>query len=152
MEKLKRILRDLDATIEVAKKIAAEEIYANINHRVFDSGQDKDGNKIGSYSDTKLPAFFFGLEKSEYPKGISYKEYRGLKGFKTDFVDLKFTGDLQRSISRNDEQVFFKNEYGTKIGGYNEKHFNKKIFYPGAKEQEIFIAVLNEELDKLWKS
>lgn len=133
MEKIKRILRDLDATIEIAKKIAAEEIYANINHRVFDSGNDKDGNKIGSYSQR-------------------YKEYRGFKGLKTDFVDLKVTGELQRSISRNDEQVFFKNEYGTKIGGYNEKHFNKKIFYPGAKEQEIFIAVLNEELDKLWKS
>lgn len=133
MEKLKRILRDLDATIEVTKKIAAEEIYANINHRVFTVGEDRDGGKIGSYS----------------PR---YKEYRGLKGFKTDFVDLKFTGDLQKSISLNDEQVFFKNEYGTKIGGYNEEHFNKKIFYPGKQEQEIFIAVLNEELDKLWKS
>lgn len=152
MKKIDRIIRDLDATIEAAKKTAAVEIYANIDHRVFTAGKDRDGNKIGSYSTTKLPASFFGLEETEYPNGISYKEYRGLKGLKTDFIDLKFTGELQRSITLNDESVYFKNQYGVEIGGYNEVRFGKKIFSPGAVEKKIFIDVLNSELDKLWKS
>lgn len=133
MKKIDRIIRDLDATIEAAKKIAAVEIYANIDHRVFTAGKDRDGNKIGSYSP-------------------SYKAYKKSKGFKTDFVDLKLTGELQRSITLNDESVYFKNQYGVEIGGYNEVRFGKKIFSPGAVEKKIFIDVLNDELDKLWKS
>ena len=82
----------------------------------------------------------------------SYKSFRKKKGLQTQYVDEKVTGELQKSITYDADSIFFKNDYGKKISGYNEKHFKKRIFAPSESEADIFINELDKNLSKLWKS
>lgn len=132
-DKILQILSSLDVTIERAKQRAVQEIYGETVSRIFDKGLDAKGQAIGTYSQ-------------------AYKEVRKKEGLQTSTVDLTFTTKLNKSISSNDNQVFFSNDYGTKVSAYNETRFNKRIFAPTQEDRNIFITILEEELDKLWKS
>lgn len=135
-EKTQKIINSIDDVIAIAQAMAINEIYAYTKERIFNNGLAKDISKIGNYS-------------------ASYKEVRKSKGLQTSFVDLKVTGSLQDSIVRNDQEIFFKNEYGRKVAGYNEVHFKGKentIFAPTKDDRQIYFDILNDELNKLWKS
>ena len=41
-----------------------------------------------------------------------------------------FTTNLQKSISRNDDTIYFGNEYGEKISSYQERQTATRIFAP----------------------
>jgi hypothetical protein len=131
--KLKIILDSIDVTIEKAVQLATIAIAAESTERIFNKGQDKAGQAIGRYSE-------------------AYKERRKKKGLQTGFVDLTFTTTLNKSIVNNENQVYFKNEYGRKVSGYNETTYKKRIFAPTEKEKELALEIINEELKKLWKS
>lgn len=132
-ERIAKVLNDIDNVIEIAKSIAINEIYAYSQDRIFNDGKDKYNQQIGTYSD-------------------SYKKTRKKKGLQTSFVDLTNTTNLKQSITRSNASIFFKNDYGKKISGYNEKRFNRRIFAPSNEEKKIWYDTLNEELTKLWKS
>jgi hypothetical protein len=135
-EKIQKIVNSIDDVIVIAQTMAINEIYAYTKERIFNKGLAKDISSIGRYSE-------------------SYKEVRKSKGLQTSFVDLKVTGSLQDSIVRDDKQIFFKNEYGRKVAGYNEVHFKGKentIFAPTGDDKQIYFDILNDELNKLWKS
>lgn len=131
-DKIKKILSGIDNVIEIAKATATVEIYAYSKDRIFNKGEDKNLQQIGVYSNP-------------------YKEVRSKKGLQTSFVDQKFSGTLQQSITYNKDSIYFKNEYGKKVSGYNEEHFKKRIYAPTKTEKEIYFDILNEELNKLWK-
>lgn len=132
-DKIRQIIAALDDVAELSKKEAVASIFGEAEGRIFNSGLDKNDNSIGSYSK-------------------SYSETRKDRGLQTGFVDLTFSGSLKQSIALNDKQIYFKNEYGQRVSGYNETHFNKRIFAPSQKEKKIFFDILNENLKKLWKS
>lgn len=132
-QRILKVLNDIDNVIEIAKSIAVNEIYAYSEDRIFNDGKDKYNNQIGTYSD-------------------AYKKVRKKKGLQTSYVDLTNTTKLKQSISRNNDSIFFKNDYGKKISGYNEKTFNRRIFAPSKEEKKIWYDTLNEEITKLWKS
>ena len=132
-ERIAKVLNDIDNVIEIAKSIAINEIYAYSQDRIFNDGKDKYNQQIGTYSD-------------------SYKKKKKKKGLQTSFVDLTNTTNLKQSITRSNASIFFKNDYGKKISGYNEKRFNRRIFAPSNEEKKIWYDTLNEELTKLWKS
>lgn len=129
-DKIKQILSQVDQVIELSKAEATQSIYGRSKQRIFNFGEDKAETQIGKYKP-------------------SYVKVRKKKGLQTSFVDLKVTGSLQASIERNQNQVFFKNDYGKKISTYNEQNFNKRIFAPSAKERQIFFDILNENLNDL---
>lgn len=133
MEILTKIIAGLDDVIVISKNIAVNEIYGASKNRIFNLGEDKYNKKLGAYSS-------------------GYKAKRKKKGLQTTFKDLTFTTSLQKSISRNEDTVYFSNDYGKKISGYQERQTSTRIFAPTEDEREIFKKVLNEELDKLWKS
>jgi hypothetical protein len=138
-DKIKRIIRDLDNVIEIAKAESVQQIYGDSLQRIFDKGQDKFNNQIGKYN----PNFVLN--------GKNYIQTRKDKGLQTAFVDLTFTTALNKSIARNKDQIYFSNSYGRVIAAKNEKNFNKRIFAPSKDEAKVFIDILNEELVKLWK-
>lgn len=131
-EKINRIINGIDDAIKIAMANTITSIYGESLNRIFNEGEDKNGSKIGVYSD-------------------SYKKVREKKGYQNSFVDLTFTGSLRNSIARNDTIVYFKNEYGVKVAGYNEKNFNKRIFAPSKSESAVWVEELNHEIKKLWK-
>lgn len=131
--KLQEILNNIDTVIEKSVQIATATLAAQSSDRIFNKGQDKAGQTIGKYSE-------------------SYKETRKKKGLQTAYVDLTNTTSLNKSIAHNDNQVYFKNEYGTRVSKYNETRFKKRIFAPSEKESEVVLDIINEELTKLWKS
>jgi len=133
MEMLTKIITGLDDVVAISKNLAVNEIYGASKNRIFNLGEDKYNRKLGGYTP-------------------SYKTKRKDKGLQTSFKDLTFTTNLQKSISRNDDTVYFGNEYGKKISSYQERQTATRIFAPTEEEREIFKKILNEELDKLWKS
>lgn len=131
-DKIKRIVSQIDDVVYIAKKNAVNEIYGASKVRIFNKGLDKNENSLGGYS----------------PK---YKAKRAKLGRQTAFKDLTFSTNLQKSISRDEDTVYFANEYGKKISAFQEKQTKKRIFAPSSSERQIFIDILNEELTKLWK-
>lgn len=132
-DKIKRILSSIDNVIEIAKATSTVEIYAYSKERIFNKGEDKNLQQIGVYSNP-------------------YKKTRSKKGLQTAFVDQKFSGSLQQSITYNKDSVYFKNEYGKKISGYNEEHFKKRIFAPSKTERQIYFDILNDDINKFLKA
>lgn len=138
-EKIKRIISQIDDVIEIAKSDSVQTIYGNSLVRIFDKGEDKYNNKIGTYN----PNFKLN--------GVNYIELRKKKGLQTQFVDLTFTTSLNKSILADKTKIFFRNEYGQKISKANELNFNKRIFAPSKSEKQTYFDILNDELKKLWK-
>ncbi len=160
-ERIKRVIDNVDEVVQLSKDLAVNEIYGYSKDRIFNKGLDKNNKQIGEYSDRKLPAFFFNnkgnnkkgkINPKDYPNGLSYKEFRALNNLRTDRVNLTFSTDLQDSITRRKDVIYFGNEYGKKVSAYNEKTFNKKIFAPSKEEKNIFLTIFDEEMDKLWNS
>jgi hypothetical protein len=131
-DKINKILNSIDDVIEIAKATATVEIYAYQKDRIFNKGEDKNLQSIGVYSNP-------------------YKKIRSKKGLQTAFVDQKFSGNLQQSVTYSKDTIYFKNEYGKKVSGYNEVHFKKRIYAPSQPEKEIYFDILETELNKLWK-
>lgn len=131
-DKINKILNSIDDVIEIAKSTATVEIYAYQKDRIFNKGEDKNLQSIGVYSNP-------------------YKKIRSKKGLQTAFVDQKFSGNLQQSVTYSKDTIYFKNEYGKKVSGYNEVHFKKRIYAPSQPEKEIYFDILETELNKLWK-
>lgn len=131
-DKINKILNSIDDVIEIAKATATVEIYAYQKDRIFNKGEDKNLQSIGVYSNP-------------------YKKIRSKKGLQTGFVDQKFSGNLQQSVTYSKDTIYFKNEYGKKVSGYNEVHFKKRIYAPSQPEKEIYFDILESELNKLWK-
>ena len=134
-KKVQRIVNNIDEVVEISNANSVNEIYGTMLDRVFNRGRAKDFSDIGTYKP-------------------SYEKVRKKKGLQTAFVDLKVTGSLQNSIGRTKDKILYENEYGKKIAGYNEVHFKGKedsIFAPSKDEKQIFIDILTEELNKLWK-
>lgn len=155
-----------DATnADVISRIVAEQIQGDIEYRVFSENLATDGGLIGTYSTNPMYAslketaakvrsiapgrgknsskgtFKNGKpRKSKYYKG-GYKEFkRDVKG--TDRVNLILSGALQKSIrwtAGKKGAIIAFDEYGSKIGRAQEKHFNKIIF--NATKEEINEAV-----------
>ena len=138
-DKIKRIISQLDNTIEIAKATSVQTIFGESLQRIFDTGKDKYNNQIGEYN----PNFVLN--------GENYIEKRKKKGLQTAFVDLTFTTSLNKSIVADKTKIFFNNPYGEVISKVNEKNFNKRIFAPSKEEKNIFYKILNQELNKLWK-
>lgn len=131
-QRIEKVLKNIDKSIEVAKQTTVVLVYGGVKNRIFMEGEDKLGNSIGTYSE-------------------SYKKVRQKKGMQTSFVDQTFSTNLKNSITYNKESIYFKNEYGKKVSGYNEQRFGKRIYAPSKDEANIFFTELNRELDKLWK-
>lgn len=137
-----KILDSIDNVIQIAKQDAVKVIFANTKPRIFEQGLDKYGNKIGTYNQS------FARKGSEK----TYVKERKDKGLQTAYVDLVFTGQLKDSVVSNSiDKIYFKNIYGEVIGKENEKNFNRDIFAPTKDDAQVYLEIMQEELQKLFE-
>jgi hypothetical protein len=106
-------------------------VHDEITIRIFERGKNSQDNQIGNYS-TKKDG-----------KRINYREFRIKKGRQVAYVDLRFTGDLQRDFATGlmpfgDKWVSgVKRPFnGDKID-WNEKRYGA-VFEAGKREIELF--------------
>lgn len=140
--------------------------FALVRNRINNTGTLGNGNSMGGYSTTELPAFFFNgkslnnsgdkfVEKAKKSgEKISYKEFREANNRPTDHVTLNFSGDMWKDIGVVKEYVT-----GTKIvtviGAKNTKVRSKSglttdtIMEGHNAHYGDFLEVSNDEENKL---
>lgn len=120
-----KVLKDETLNIILnAPFAAAVDLQGVMMQRIFNKGEDAEGNDIGLYKDGP------------------YKKKREKRGFRVDKVDQQFSGSLFASIKsgQGEEEgtgvVGFNSLKEGKIARYNELRYDKPIYKPSLKEQE----------------
>lgn len=139
INQIRRLLNDdrpIRAGIEAALKAQKQ--------RIFTSGMDSAGGKIGVYS--RKPATIKG---TRYPRG--YAEYKSALGKNPGFVILRDTDSLMDSY--NFEVVQKNNEYTVAPDAANfnktkwmESKYKKTIFAHTAAEKRLLFDVINKQI------
>jgi hypothetical protein len=130
-DRIQKIINGVDDAVRIAKSTSAQMIFVEIDDRVFTRGLDHNNNQIGQYKP-------------------STKKIRVKKGQQISKVDLTDTTSLNKSVMNGEDKVYFKNEYGSRVMGYNEAHFQKRIASPSEGERKIFYDNVNNEINKLF--
>lgn len=118
--KLQQIKNELTKTRPEQAELIGREALALVRRRIQNEGKKANGQSLGSYSTTELPAFFsFGKSPTaageaavrraaKLGEKISYKDLRELNNRPTNFVNLTFTGAMWKEmavqISSNTEE------------------------------------------------
>lgn len=156
---IKALLKTADQLDEeIPALLLEQEITAKslVQDRIQETGQNAQGSKLGDYSDTKVPAFFFigkGTKATDAKlkvladegKKLSYEEFRKLDGKQGGYVDLTFSGQMWRETGLVRKEVSKKqavivigqtSERSEKIAGYNEQRYGNFL---QLNEEEISI-------------
>lgn len=109
-------LRDLTDTNGLEREIATTLLASNLE-RIHDQGKAVSGNKIGEYKPSTKRI-------RTNPKGLSSRQ--------VGFVDLFFTGKLQKELvvvpDGKNWAVGFLTSYGSELRKKQEEHFSKQIW------------------------
>lgn len=147
-------------------------LKAEMIDRIFNRGENSAGEKIGDYS--TRPGYFSEdkfIRKSAFKKQGKkatgdhangkarrtmylpggYKELRDIQGRKTDFVNLKYSGSLEKSINvlRHEKDVVIAITDGDESNKRHgmEKHFGEAIFPPSEADLAAFDAAVWGEIE-----
>ncbi len=151
--------------------IAAYEVLAEMQTRIFEEGKDSNGNDIGQYSTKPIyvPSPYpqvnnSGLKKvgkngrktkkTSYLKG-GYKEFRQKAGRKTNRVNLDLTGGTRLAMNvgifQSKKAIGFTTPLAVEIAEGNEGRYKKRIFKLTVKEREIFNKAVAREIRRIRK-
>lgn len=152
------LIADLNRLINLDRAgiAAVNSVLVKQKTRIFQSGLDANNGKIGQYS-TK-PTYISvkrqakNTGKTKFPGG--YREYKTLLGKGGGpIVNLRDTDqmmfDLGTSVGKNEYAIGFSNQFNADKSNWMEDKFKKQIFISSQEEDEIFVKVLEAELDKL---
>jgi hypothetical protein len=118
-DKIEKSIPNIEKALQGYEVLVISDIEGAIKSRIFNKGESQKG-KIGKYKNGK------------------YKQKREDAGRQTDYVDLQFTGELNRSIQKGikgDKQVVgFNNDGAAEIAEHLEEKYNKVIFAPSSDE------------------
>lgn len=166
-----------EKTLDILE-VAAFEVLAEMQNRIFNKGLAADSSKIGTYSTEPIYVSvpYKGLPKSGLKKvgkvrkdgkakktkktsymEKGYKEFRGKVGRENSFVNLDLTGSLRLSMivdKKNQSQVVLriKKSKDTEKARANETRFGKNIFSMTLAEKKIFLEALEREILLIQKS
>lgn len=126
VEQAKELLFELeiyfyDAVFD-AMTSGADVLDLAYKNRIFKKGMNATGTKIGKYGR------YYSREYDGY-----WPDVRSRFGLQTSFVDLKFTGDLQKSIKS--EKIEADNE--VVYGFDSEEEYEKAIFQEGLQGRKV---------------
>ena len=142
--------------MERAMIAATNTVMVAQKKRIFENGNDASGSKIGTYSTKKMY-----MSKSRQAKNTGktkfeggYREYKSLTGKESSFVNLWDTGQMRMDlgttvISRSEYGIGFSNDFNADKAEWNEERFDKEIFITSDEEDELFVKVIEFELDKI---
>lgn len=116
-----------------AKRTALTTTLSKHKPRIFEQGQNEDGAKIGTYS-------------------AKYGKYKSSIGRNPGYVNLQLTGQMMADyglIIDGGEYAFgFQNDKNAKKMGWMQDRYDKAIAHLSDSELELFITVLNDEVNK----
>ena len=127
---------------------------ALIRRRVINTGELADGSSMGTYSDAKVPFYYYynktrtgsdaALKRAvnQYGPLISYKEFREANNLKTDVINLSFTGAMFRDVMPRVERS--TNDSTTLVLGPVQDR-NKKLFRKHSRRFGQPILDLNQD-------
>ena len=117
--KIEKSIPNIEKALQGYEILVVSDIEGSIKSRIFNKGDAQKG-KIGKYKKGK------------------YKQKREEAGRQTDYVDLQFTGELNRSIQKGikggKQVVGFNNDGSAEIAEHLEDKYNKVIFSPNNDE------------------
>ena len=162
MASLQEVINALRDTADVLEKripelLLEQEITAKslIQNRIQETGKDSKGGRLGIYSNTKIPAFFFfgkGTKAtdaklkvlSKEGKKLSYSDFRKLDGKQNQFVDLTFSGKMWRETGLVRKEVS-KTKAVIVIGQTSER--SEKVAGYLTDQYGNFLELSQEEID-----
>lgn len=134
---------------------AVNSVLVEQKRRIFVNGLDSSSGKIGQYSTNPISISRNKQARNTgktYFKG-GYREYKSLTGKQVDFVTLWDTGqmmmDLGTTVVVKDQYgIGFNNDLNGDKSNWMEDKYKKAIFATTDQEDEIFIKVINYEMEK----
>lgn len=148
---------------EVNKMLQTDKIYlAAVNtvlaaqkKRIFQDGNSTTG-KIGTYSTTPISISKKNQAKNTgktYFKG-GYREYKSLVGKGSSFVNLRNTDQMMIDlgsmvVAPKEYGIGFQNDFNGDKSGWMEKKYSKEIFATTEEEDNLFVNVVDFELNKI---
>lgn len=131
-------------------------VFVEQRRRIFQQGRSSDNSKIGEYSTkptyisrTKQTKF---VGKTKFEGG--YREYKTLLGKGGDIgVNLRETDQMlfdlgPTVIGKNEFGIGFDNQFNADKKEWMEKKYGKDIFATTPEEDELFMTILNNEINR----
>ena len=135
---------------------AVNSVLASQKKRIFEQGKASDESKIGTYG-TKPISISRSRQarqtgKTRFPGG--YREYKSLTGKESSFVNLQDTGQMMMDLGTSvvglgEYGIGFSNDFNGDKSEWNEKKYKKEIFASTDKEDDLFIKVVEFELERI---
>lgn len=135
---------------------AVNTVLASQKKRIFQDGNDSSGVKIGTYSTKPISISRAAQSRSTgktYFKG-GYREYKSLTGKGSAYVNLRNTDQMMMDLGTSvlgpkEYGIGFTNTFNADKAEWNEERFDKEIFATTDGEDELFLKVVQFELDKI---
>lgn len=135
---------------------ATNTVLAEQKKRIFQKGLASNDQKIGTYSTDPISISRKNQSRNTgktYFKG-GYKQYKGLTGKGNSFVNLRNTDQMMMDLStfvlgKNEYGIGFTNDFNANKAEWMEDKYNKEIFATTNKEDNLFVKVVEFELNKL---
>jgi hypothetical protein len=131
-------------------------VLASQKKRIFQSGEDANGSKIGTYSTDPISISRKNQSrqtgKTYFKEG--YRQYKGLTGKGNSFVNLRNTDQMMMDygvhvLGKNEYGLGFNNQFNYDKSEWNEERYSKEIFAESNEEGALFQRVFEYELNKI---
>ncbi len=154
-----QLIEDINRLVQNQKiyVAATNTVLAAQKKRIFQDGKDSAQSKIGVYGTKPISIAKKDQAKQTgqtYFKG-GYREYKSLLGKGGgSFVNLRNTDQMMFDlstvvVSQKEFGIGFQNKFNGDKKEWLETKYNKQIFATTPEEDELFVNVINYEIDKL---
>ncbi len=151
------LIEDVNKMIQMNQVYVAavNTVMAEQKKRIFQEGKATNESQIGQYGTKPISIAKDKQAKNTgktYFKG-GYREYKSLVGKGASFVNLRNTDQMMMDlgttvVSSSEFGIGFNNEINGNKVTWMEDKYNKDIFATTDKEDELFLNVVNFELNK----
>lgn len=152
------LINDLNKLIQTERVFlaATSTVLAAQKKRIFQDGKSATEAQIGTYSTKPISISKSKQSRSTgktYFKG-GYREYKSLTGKGSSYVNLRNTDQMQMDLTAQvvgpkEFGIGFTNEFNANKAEWNETKYNKDIFSTTEREDQIFLQVVEYEINKL---
>lgn len=142
IDNLNRILKD-----DKIHRLALSTVLVAHKKRIFQSGFDKNNQRIGTYSTKKA-----SIKGQTYTRG--YAEYKAQKGKNPGFVILDDTSDLRvgyvlQVLKPNAEYAFgHTNVINYEKTQWLEAKYKKQIFFSSTEERKLLTDTIQAQVNR----
>ncbi len=165
IQRLEDLISELsDPSFLQGHVVAVNDATALLKNRILNEKKDAKGSSFGTYSDTKIPSFFFygkSLSKSAEDKikngdpFASYKDLRKANNLPVDKKNYSFSGEMLQdvgviSVTREEYSssvtIGGQTERSKKLLKYNSERDDVNLLEPSESEIQLVSDAANERI------